>query len=515
MMHGKAIVLAVGAVVVVAACSGDGSSADTTTAPPSTVAAPATTATPAAADVEPVAAAVGGEAACPAAGEEFEVAKLYIEHNATDEDTGVHGLFGGMAWSEMCIWDPAGRLILLTDPANQLDDLTVADLFFESREPPNSEVAIADIRAAFPAGEYRVAGTDFEGTSRVGAARFTHNIPAEPVITTPALADEPETAGEATVPAGGLVVAWEPVTETIDGDPVEVTAYEVIVTKEEHEDPHGLSRPVYDVHVGPGFTSLAVPAGFLEPATVYELEVLVLEESGNQTIGLGFFRTPAGSTAEPGEYADLRVYYEYNATADDLGFHVEFDGDPWVGAALAGPDRVPLFDLSGSAGLSDQGLATGFFESAEYPDDVVSRDEFLARFPGGRYTLSGMSVDGVPLALTATLIDLIPEPPVVVAPALGAVVPAGDVTISWEPVEEPAGVDPEVYIVQLFPVDPPAGTDPIALNVDLTFEVPADVTEVRIPAELLQPGEEYQFELMVVDAGGNQTFVTGSFATAG
>ena len=35
----------------------------------------------------------------------------------------------------------------------------------------------------------------------------------------------------------------------------------------------------------------AVPVEFLEPDTVYELEVLALEESGNQTITVGFFKT--------------------------------------------------------------------------------------------------------------------------------------------------------------------------------------------------------------------------------
>ena len=30
---------------------------------------------------------------------------------------------------------------------------------------------------------------------------------------------------------------------------------------------------------------------FLEPGTLYELEILAIEVSGNQTIGLGFFET--------------------------------------------------------------------------------------------------------------------------------------------------------------------------------------------------------------------------------
>ncbi len=94
---------------------------------------------------------------------------------------------------------------------------------------------------------------------------------------------------------GGLVISWEPVTLTVTGEALNVTGYEVILTKVDHDDLNGFSRPIYDVHVGPTATSLAVPDGFVEPATVYELEVLVLEASGNQTISLGFF-----TTSDPG-----------------------------------------------------------------------------------------------------------------------------------------------------------------------------------------------------------------------
>jgi hypothetical protein len=37
---------------------------------------------------------------------------------------------------------PRCRQILLTDPQEQLGDLTVADLFFESREPPADEYEV-------------------------------------------------------------------------------------------------------------------------------------------------------------------------------------------------------------------------------------------------------------------------------------------------------------------------------------------------------------------------------------
>jgi hypothetical protein len=45
------------------------------------------------------------------------------------------------------------------------------------------------------------------------------------------------------------------------------------------------------VHVPAALDALSVPAEFFEPETVYELEVLALEESGNQTITVGFFVT--------------------------------------------------------------------------------------------------------------------------------------------------------------------------------------------------------------------------------
>ena len=81
------------------------------------------------------------------------------------------------------------------------------------------------------------------------------------------------------------------VTRTVDDGPVSITGYEVIVTKEFHDDPNGFSKPIYDVHVPPTVDRLPVPREFLQPGTVYEVEVLALEISGNQTISVGFFKT--------------------------------------------------------------------------------------------------------------------------------------------------------------------------------------------------------------------------------
>ncbi len=210
-------------------------------------------------------------------------AKLYIEHNGTAADTGVHGLFDGTDWRQLYVHDPNGRLILSVSPKRQLRTQSMSGIFFESAEPPNSEVPIAEILRRFPEGQYQVSGQTADGSRLTGAATFTHNIPAIPVITFP--------ADESTVPATNLTVRWNHVTQTLDGRPLLRTGYEVILTKDGVVDPNGFSAPALSIHVPPSVTSLTVPNQFLERNSRYEIEIIVLETSGNQTIASLFFQT--------------------------------------------------------------------------------------------------------------------------------------------------------------------------------------------------------------------------------
>jgi hypothetical protein len=85
------------------------------------------------------------------------------------------------------------------------------------------------------------------------------------------------------------IVTWE----TVAGDAVDVTAYEIIVTddRDEAEDEHGNARPVASIHVGANATSLTIPSEFPSSGIEYELEIIALEKSGNQTITVVFFET--------------------------------------------------------------------------------------------------------------------------------------------------------------------------------------------------------------------------------
>lgn len=78
------------------------------------------------------------------------------------------------------------------------------------------------------------------------------------------------------IPARGAVIAWNPVTHSIFGDPLKIVRYEVIV---ENDD---LNFDVkFPAQTG---TMLSVSLELLQPGTDYIGEVLAIDESGNQTI---------------------------------------------------------------------------------------------------------------------------------------------------------------------------------------------------------------------------------------
>ncbi len=72
-------------------------------------------------------------------------------------------------------------------------------------------------------------------------------------------------------------------TTSIDGNPLNIVGYEVIV---ENDDLN------FDVKFPAGTNPmLMIPDGLLQPRTAYIFEVLAVEESGNQTITEGCFTT--------------------------------------------------------------------------------------------------------------------------------------------------------------------------------------------------------------------------------
>ena len=186
-------------------------------------------------------------------------AKLIVEYNATDKDIGVHGAFDDHGWSGSASTTRAGGDPQSRVRKSQLRDLTMAGIFFESREPPHRGVHLRGAEEQVPRGPLQV--VDSPSTASGSSGRRSSRM------TSPAAPRWRRRPDGAQVDPKDLTVSWKDVTQTVDGKPVKISGYEVIVTKEQEDDPHGFSRPIYDVHVPPDRNSLSVPAEFLEPGT--------------------------------------------------------------------------------------------------------------------------------------------------------------------------------------------------------------------------------------------------------
>jgi hypothetical protein len=213
-------------------------------------------------------------------------AKLNIEHNATDHDTGFQGFIDSEGWKRLDVTGPDG-VVLTFRGRGELGKLGLTELFFETVEPANDDVPIEEVLAKLPAGSYTIAGPSMEDGESAGktegVALLTHDIPAGPELLSP--------AADAVVPTTGVVASWGAVTKTITGDDVTIIAYQLIVEKDVPPHPHMIGKLGLSMYLPASVTSIAIPDGFLEPATAYDWEVLAIEESGNQTLSSGAFET--------------------------------------------------------------------------------------------------------------------------------------------------------------------------------------------------------------------------------
>ncbi len=207
-------------------------------------------------------------------------ARLKIEFNSTDRDVGIQLFIDADPWRTMDLFDPSGRLIFRATARGAVAKQGGTELFIESGEPSLDDVPLAVFLARFPAGRYRIEGLGIEGERLVGSAKFTHNIPAGPVLLSP--------AEDALVDPNNLVVAWQRVGPA-NFSPI--IGYQVLVVKPD-TGLRGLPKIILDVTMPPGASNMAVPPGFLLRDSAYEWEVLAIESGGNQTLSVGHFRTP-------------------------------------------------------------------------------------------------------------------------------------------------------------------------------------------------------------------------------
>lgn len=226
---------------------------------------------------------------------EFDVADIYFELNDTDEDLGIHALIDGEAWKYLAVEDPNGRKMLNVFVRGRLHRQGLTEIFFESAEPTFDDLDPVDFFLRFPEGKYEIEGITLDWEKLESTDRLTHLLPAPPdgieisgeeVNLESIDCENEETVPEIQISLSGdedIVISWETVTRSHPelGDtnkPIKVVSYQVVVEVEVDE-----TEMIYSVHLPPDVTQVSVPPEFIALGDEFKFEILVREQSGNQT----------------------------------------------------------------------------------------------------------------------------------------------------------------------------------------------------------------------------------------
>ena len=210
---------------------------------------------------------------------------------------------------------------------------------------------------------------------------------------------------------------------------------------------------------------------------------------------------------------DARIKFEINATDGDGGLQVFIDAEQWKRMSIFDPRGKRIFTTTTQGRMAKQGGTELFLESAEPSFDELSLAKLLKRWPEGRYTFRGIGLEGERYRASAVLTHDLPDGPMLVAPVEGDVPQNPDATVvAWQQVEPPNGSPIIGYEVIVEHSDTGLKTLPV---VTLDVIMPATATSLAVPPGFLQPETEYQWEVLAIERGGNQTLSSSTFTTAG
>jgi hypothetical protein len=241
---------------------------------------------------------------------------------------------------------------------------------------------------------------------------------------------------------------------------------------------------------------VAIPAFLITLATASAAAITV-QSGGGASEAASAAATPgptAGAAKKPLRYEDHELFIETNATDGDAGLQQDLDGEDWRRTKLSDSKGRALVDVKAKGKLRNFGLTELFFEASEPSFTEFPFRKFKKRFPEGKYTWRGRTVEGRRLAASDRLTHVIPAGPVITFPTEGGQVDPNGFTITWEPVTSPAGVEIVRYIVIV---------DQGSRSVE--FELDGSATSVDIPAQVLEPGQELGGEILAKEKSGNQT----------
>ncbi len=225
----------------------------------------------------------------------------------------------------------------------------------------------------------------------------------------------------------------------------------------------------------------------------------------------------AAPDARAQELSEAELFFELNDTDGDLGIHASIDGGPYKRLEIEDSRDRTLLVVTARGRLGRQGLTQLFLESAEPSFDELAPERFFRRFPEGIYEIEATTGDGEELEAEVTLSHVLAAPPdgITVAGVPAAEecddpnlpVVSEPVLIDWEPVETSHPEIGEPGLVEIVRYQFFVEREGVKFSVDL----PPDVTEFLVPADVLALGDEFKFEIIARTSTGNNTAVENCF----
>ena len=210
------------------------------------------------------------------------------------------------------------------------------------------------------------------------------------------------------------------------------------------------------------------------------------------------------STAAKVPFKAAKLIIEFNSTAEDIGVQMFLDADPWKTIDIVAPNGKVMFEVDGRSNVRKLGMTELFFESHEPSINDLSIPEFLALFPEGEYTFIGRNTEGDKVLGKVPFSHRFPDGPSIIGPKKKDRLDPQNVVIRWDPVVTPAGIEIVQYQVIV------EGGEPLR---HFDVFVPASVTSLTVSPEFFEPRSKYIFEVLAIEANGNQTISEGEFKT--
>jgi hypothetical protein len=449
---------------------------------------------------------------------EWKASTFFIE--LTQDDIEVQSFVDATRWQEYRITDATGDAVLEFSTAGPMAEQGISEVKVDghpSHYPvlgefePEVEAPEGFLRQ-FAVGAYRFDATYVDGRTLNGATDFTHRVPAIPQIVWPGDADEPMVTQDAEAR-----IRWNPVVESTDGNPLDITGYEIIV--EEAGAPMKLS-----VFLPAEATEFVVPGEFLRPDAVYDVEVVAIEQTNNQSIAVSQFRTSA-EAEEPDDVPTpldqwKKKTFFIELTEDDIEVQSFVDAQRWTDLRIIDPNGTEVVRVATGGVMAEQGLSElkidghpSHFPIQNDPAhlEIASVDVFLDQFRAGSYEFIGTTHDGTRIHGTTDFTHTMPANPRIVSPSPNRRNPVrldlDDAVIEWESVTSDYFGDPieivryEVIVEQVEPFR------------RMNLFLPATQTTFRVPPEFLEPGRVYDVEVVAIEESANQSISVSEFRT--